>query len=233
MKSKYIFSALLCATLLTSCGGGGGDDTPPPVTPPSAATLVFPDNNEECTEGVVVSSTQSEVTFDWSDAANTDNYTLRIKNLLTNSTTTHNATASEFTATILRGTPYSWNVISKATGATQTAESATWKFYNAGEGVENYAPFPAEAASPKMGENLDALGGQITLSWNASDLDDDLVNYDVYFGTDATTSNLENTVTTTTLNVSVTSGTAYYWRIVSRDSEGNTSNSEIFQFKIN
>lgn len=231
------FLALLVFASCGGSGGGGGDDGPGPTPdpdPPAAATLVFPEKDKECTEGTVISDTQSEVTFRWNESANTDNYTLKIKNLLNGSTSTYNTSATEYAATILRGTPYSWSVESKANGVSQTAESETWKFYNAGEGIENYAPYPAEVQSPAMGENITVSGGEVTLSWTGSDLDGDLINYDVYFDTVTPPVNLEATaVTEASLTVSVSSDTVYYWQVVSRDAEGNTSQSEIFEFKVN
>jgi hypothetical protein len=34
-------------------------------------------------------------------------------------------------------------------------------------------------------------------------------------------------------NVSVTSKNTYYWKIVTKDSQGNSSDSDIFVFKVN
>jgi hypothetical protein len=34
-------------------------------------------------------------------------------------------------------------------------------------------------------------------------------------------------------DVSVSSSTTYYWKVITRDSKGNTSESEVGQFRVN
>ncbi|WP_297765051.1 hypothetical protein [uncultured Muriicola sp.] len=223
------------ALLLVSCGGGDdpAPEPPPPVVVvrPSAAVLVFPDNNTECNEGTVLNDNQSTVTFRWTDAENADSYELNLKNLANNSSTSTNANNNSIELTILRGTPYEWFVVSKATGTSSTATSPTWKFYNQGPGVENYAPFPAEAVSPARGATV-AASGTITLEWTGSDVDNDLVEYEIFFGTDDTALSLIGSTIDNSLDTSINANTVYYWRVLSIDSQGNTSQSEIFEFRV-
>ena len=42
-----------------------------------------------------------------------------------------------------------------------------------------------------------------------------------------------NVVDMFTNNVVVTAGTTYYWKVVTKDAQGNTSESNMFQFKVN
>ncbi|WP_340201511.1 hypothetical protein [Ascidiimonas sp. W6] len=234
MKKLTLLYTTILAIAITSCGGGGDDvQEKPEVTPPSAATLIFPEDNTECNEGTVISDTQSTVTFRWNASDNTDSYTVNVKNLNTNSTTSQNASTNQLDITILRGVPYSWSVVSRANGASQTATSQTWKFYNAGLPVESYIPFPAEAISPTTGADVDASSGAVTLEWEGEDIDDDIQNYDVFFGVDNPPATKVNTVTASSISVDITAGNVYYWSIVTRDQEGNTSNSEVFQFRAN
>jgi len=222
------------ALLLVSCGGGDAPTSEPPpvvVTPPSAATLVFPDNNTECNEGTVLNENQSVVTFRWTDAENADTYELNLKNLDTNNTARTNANSNSAEVTLLRGTPYEWFVVSRANGTQETATSPTWKFYNQGPGVENYAPFPAEAVAPARGATV-AASGTITLEWTGSDVDDDLADFEVFFGTDAAALSSIGTTTENTIETSITASTVHFWRVVSRDSQGNSSQSEIFEFRV-
>ncbi len=236
---KKLFIYLIVFTILpciTNCSGGGGDDPnpgPDPVVidPPGVATLVFPSENSECTEGTNATSTESEVTFDWNDATNADSYQLYLKNLDTQASSNYTSSSSQLTLTILKGTPYSWYVVSKNSG-TKTAQSTTWKFYNAGDAASSYAPFPAELVSPEMGTNLSTSTTSVTLQWKGSDVDNDIVNYDVAFGTVNPPSNNLGTTNATEFSVDVTSGNTYYWRIVTTDGQNNSSESEVFQFKI-
>ncbi len=223
------------AFLLLSCGGGddsgGPNPQPEPVPSPLAATLVFPDDNKECTEGVVLNDTQSRVTFEWNTSQNTDSYEVNLKNLNTNNTSKTSANTNSVDITLERGTPYEWFVVSKANGTNETATSSTWKFYNQGPGVENYAPFPAEAVNPSRGETV-SNSGTITLEWSGSDVDNDITEFDIFFGTESDPTTLLETTANTSLEVTIASGQVYYWRVVSRDGQGNTSQSEIFEFKV-
>ncbi|NAS14405.1 hypothetical protein [Poritiphilus flavus] len=230
-----IISRILIPFVLVSCGGGdsGGDGNPnpDPVPAPQAATLIFPDNNEECNEGENISGEESRVTFRWNASQNTDSYTVNLRNLNTNASSQASATTNEADVTIQRGTPYEWFVVSRASGTSETATSATWRFYNQGPGLENYAPFPALAVNPARGSTINA-SGMLTLEWEGNDVDDDIVEYEVFFGTDSNPETLLATTAETTQEVAVTTSQVYYWRVLTRDSQGNTSQSEIFEFRI-
>lgn len=239
MNWKYRMS-IVAVTLMTACAGGGDepganpDPGPDPVAAPSAATLVFPDNNSECNEGVILNDSQSQVLFQWNSSQNTDSYEVNLKDLSTNNFSRTVSNTNSVNITLKRGNPYEWYVVSRASGTTETASSATWKFYNEGPGIANYAPFPAVAVAPPRGASINS-SGTVVLEWEGNDVDGDLVEYEVYFGTDAEADTLLDTLAENTLETGVTTGQGivYYWRILSRDSGGNTSFSEIFEFRVN
>lgn len=234
MKAFYKI-IIINLLFLVSCGGGGskGDEPsePTPTVSPKAANLVFPENNKECTEGIVLSNSQSKVNFQWAASENTDRYELNLINLNTNTSSKINATTNEVIITLLRGTPYQWYVISKASGTTLTAESARWRFYNQGIGVESYSPFPAQVVSPKRGSTI-AATTSVVLSWTGQDVDNDIKNYEVLFGTTSTPTTSLGVVTTNTTSTAVISGVVYYWIVLTTDNKGNTSKSELFEFKV-
>jgi hypothetical protein len=70
------------------------------------------------------------------------------------------------------------------------------------------------------------------LQWNGSDVDDDLVEFDILFGTGNEPTELLATTTQSSLETDITSGQVYYWRVVSRDEKNNSSQSEIFEFSV-
>ena len=239
--SSRILYVSLFTVILWSCGGSGGgnnggggtdDDGMGNIPDPGAATLVFPENNSECTEGTIIDEDRSTITFQWNDAQNTDSYAITVTNLDTGISFTTFSDVSQADITVDRGTPYSWRVLSRAMGTNATAESTTFQFFNEGPGISNYAPFPATVISPTRGANLS--GTEVDLEWSGSDVDGDIVDYEVFMDTNAdpTGNSLGVTAETTLSNVSVNSGTTYYWMVRTRDSAGNTSNSEVFQFRI-
>lgn len=228
---KYILPTMLIG-ILFSCGGDGDNDPDPiTVTPPDAATLVFPEADSECLEGTIVSDTESNVTFLWTASDHTDSYTVNLTNLDANSSQSYNASTNELEITLLRGAPYAWTVTSKADDTDETAESDQWKFYNAGPAIENYAPFPAAAIYPTVGSSI--ASGTVTLRWEGSDVDDDIASYDLIIDENTLPSTVLGNTTTESIDFNAVSGSVYYWKVITYDTAGNTSNSEIFQFKVN
>ncbi len=247
MRLTNIFSIIMLSVfILGGCSSSGGDDDTPPgnggdddtpsIPDPSAATLVFPEDNTECNTGIVNPNdeTLSTVTFEWNAANNADSYTVTVTNLNTNNAMFANSSSTEADITIERGTPYSWFVTSRAQGTSSTAESATFRFYNEGPGIENYAPFPAEAVQPGRGENFESGTSSVDLEWSGADIDGDIEEYEVFFGTAPDPTDSLGVVSGTSLDdVAVMDGTIYYWQVITRDSFGNSSSSEIFSFRIN
>jgi hypothetical protein len=228
MKKLLIIPAFL---FLIACGGGKNNNPTPAVTP-SKVMLTTPAQNAVCTTGAVVSSTQSSITFKWDRSDNTDSYDLVVKDLLTSATVTQNTTNTSLTLTLTRNTPYSWYIVSKSTKSTSTTLSDIWKFYNSGPGVVTYAPFPADITSPTFGQAVTTT--TVNLVWKGSVAGAAIANYDVYFGTTTSPGLLKSKVTDSFVNnVSVSAKTTYYWKVITRDINGNTSESGLYQFSVN
>ncbi|GAA3563326.1 hypothetical protein [Snuella lapsa] len=220
--------------LAVSCSSGGDSSEEKKASNPEKAVLVFPENNSECLEGQIINSQKSTVNFKWSKANSTDSYDISIKNLNDQTVKLHTTTNTSLNVEIDRGTPYSWYVVSKSKKSTTTAKSDTWKFYNAGEGVTEHAPFPAETVEPLNGAEVTASGGGITLKWSANDLDNNISSYTIYFGETTMPEIHQSDITSSQLdNVAVISGKIYYWKVKTTDEEGNTSMSDVFSFKVN
>ena len=223
----------LIALVVISCGGGGDNPDTPPVVPvveaPEAAVLKSPLKNTECNQGNIISDQESNVEFEWNASKNTDNYVLVLKNLESNKTTENSTSSTYITLTLLRGVAYSWKVVSKADGTTKTASSETWKLYNAGLPEENYAPFPADAISPEIGSLTSTT---VTLEWEGSDIDNDIDSYNVYLSTENPPTTLYKTTTSNKIqNITLEADEVYYWSVVTKDLEGNSSESPVFDFR--
>src|SRR5690606_16092999 len=112
------------------------------------------------------------VEFRWEEAEN-DFYELVLENL-SSAHITRIKTSSNVAEILLdKNTPYRWYIVSNVQLSDNTAESEHWKFYTAGDGVSNYAPFPADLISPEQGTNFSKEIQQVTLEWESSDIDDE------------------------------------------------------------
>ncbi len=210
----------------------GGDDGPPPV--PEGAVLVFPLQDSECTTGQSINETLSQVTFEWQASENTDLYTLSAVNLNTNVPQTIMTASTSASLSIEKGAPFSWSVASTNNKSNQTATSESWLFYNAGAQL-TYAPFPAQLISPKSGSTVQKNSmDNIVLSWSGADVEDDIETFEVYFSEENPPESLLTSVNSETgqTEVSVDSNTVYFWRVITVDAEGNTSDSGVFDFKV-
>jgi hypothetical protein len=228
---RRIVFILIVLTVISSCGG----KKQAPVPAPLAAILSAPLNNEACITGVVLSDTESKIKLVWTAAANTESFEVTITNLLTKAEQTQSATSTSAEITLKRNTPYSWFVTSKSSKTAATAKSSVWKFYNPGLGASSFLPYPAEIVSPTLGQILTPINGKISLQWKGSDADNDIINYDIYLGNNSTNPTLiKSQHTTSTLaDVAVNSNTTYYWKVITRDAKGNTSDSGAFEFRTN
>ena len=228
MKNIYKLSFALLAFVSISCGGSDGSEEVI-ILNPSASTLKTPLKDTECQTGTVFSDTESDVPFEWNVAANATKYTVIVTNLNDKTTKQKDVSTNSTTFRLLRAVPYSWKVLSKSSTTTITATSDTWKFYNAGLGVTNYAPFPAEVVSPAIGSNTLKT---VTLKWNTTDIDNDITKYEVYLGTTNPPTVLQATTTAQQIaDLSLLANTIYYWKVVTTDSKNNSSTSPIFDFK--
>jgi hypothetical protein len=225
---------LLILICLIALFDGCRPDNTEPAPAPEAAILNFPAKDQPCTQGAPISAIESAVTFQWAAAANADSYVLNLKNLLNGTIATQTTATNQLTINLTVNTPYSWSVVSRSSLTDVIAKSETWKFYNSGPGVVSYAPFPADVVNPIIGEQVAAVNGKINLVWSGGDVDNDITSYDVYFGTTTAPALYKAGLTLNALNdLAVAPATTFYWKIITHDARGNTSDSGIFQFSIN
>ncbi|MCR8560447.1 hypothetical protein KXD93_22525 [Mucilaginibacter sp. BJC16-A38] len=227
---RHVLLIVFILLFLAGCGGKKNN----PVPDPSPVLLTTPAQDEVCTTGNIISSTESTVSFIWDASANTDSYDLVITDLLTNNQTTKTTSQTHFEVILTRNTPYSWYVVSKSAKSAITSKSEVWKFYNAGAGTVSYAPFPADIIYPAFGEVVSSTNNKINLSWKGSSVTPaSIANYDVYLGTIGEVALAYSAVKDSFVNdVVIAKGTTYYWRIITRDTSGNTSDSGLFAFTV-
>ncbi len=222
-----VFSLVLVGMLLFGCK----KDAP---KPPEAVLLSLPAKNSECAPVQTSSESANVVRFAWFAGDHVETYELRVTNLITGTTQTKITKLLTETLPLQKGTPFSWVVVSKNTQVQETATSQKWMFYNPGSQT-SYAPFPAEIVSPKLSESVfKDINNEVTLEWSGSDIDNDIAGYDLYFSTETPPATLINTLASGSSKekVSVSSKTVYYWKVVTKDENGNSSDSGIFSFKV-
>jgi hypothetical protein len=237
--NRYI--ALILVWGLAACAGGGEDPapapTPPPtptVNPPTAASLSLPEKNKICESGISISTNQAEITFTWAAGTNTESYDLLVTDLNTNVVQTiSNISAASQKVALNKATPYSWKVVSKSSKTTVTATSDSWNFYLAGASIVNYAPYPAEITAPTVSIYPTITNGKVTISWKGSDPESDPLTYtlfvDLVDGKQTPSAQFTN-ITASSVDVPVTTGKIYYFRVKSSDGK-NSSYSVIYQFR--
>ncbi len=227
--NNKIIAFVVLSVLAIGCKKGGGAPKEEEIKAPGISTLIAPLDGEPCNQGNILSETLSKVTFSWQAAENTDSYTVYIENLDDHSVQEAVSTATSTSVNLKRGISYEWYVVSKSKATSETGLSAEWSFYNAAEGVENHVPYPASATSPEIGGI--SSSNTVTFVWTVSDLDNDIVSYEVYVGTAADATVLQETTTEPILEaVSLSGGTQYYWKIHTKDAVGNVSISSVFNF---
>ena len=229
-KIVLLFGGLIL--LVSSCA----PDDPIPVEP-GIAILISPANDETCLDGAFINDTQSNVEFSWSEASNALSYEVVVTNLLSQSDQIFTSITNQTTLVLTKAEPYSWYVKSIGQEGTTPSESDQWKFYLAGEGTVNYAPFPSELISPRSGANVvPDINNLVVFSWNTTDVDDDIESFELYLdqidGSKLFTT-LDYQINKTSIELEVENNVTYYWKVIAIDAKGNQSSSGVYAFRTN
>jgi hypothetical protein len=112
-------------------------------------------------------------------------------------------------------------------------KSSVRQFYLEGSQDESYLPFPAVLLRPENQSIVDLESlGDFLFDWEGYDLDEDIVSYAVYLGkTEDNLDLVQEGLTVSQLSLSLDTGERYFWQIITLDSEGNTSKSEVYSFQ--
>ena len=232
---KYLkYRAILGALVFSSCDENDDSIDQPIDVKPVSATLVFPDNNQICQTGTSVSDSETRITFEWNASERTNSYDLVVNNISDLSeikATDISGTTQE--VTLKKGERYAWKVFSKNSDSDQSSVSETWRFYMAGDGIINYAPFPATITAPVFDDEVTIEEGKVTLQWEGADPDSEDLNYTIYLdaidGKQTPSSELTN-IESNSVDVEVEADTQYFWRVKTSDGD-NSSFSIVYKFK--
>jgi hypothetical protein len=234
MKKNIYFTLLLVAfaIILTGCSNEPEVAAIDAVRNP--ALLIYPKSSIGCEElnATAVSAgnnVDAQIDFVWEDVEYADTYQFILKNETTGEITEKNISSTNFSILVDKRTQYSWTVRSVSYDDNIAIPSEEVNFYvQSGLEVSN-PPYRAKALSPKRGSHLTA--NSINLNWIADDADEDIVSYEVYMDNSFPPTTKILTTTGTSTNVSLGVDDIYFWKVKTIDSRGNTSHSEVFQFR--
>lgn len=230
---KKVLYILTISLYIVSCSGGGDDNPPPPPPPeeeneaPSIPTLVYPTNNLLCIENILE--------FEWDASTDSDGdaitYQVQIATDNEFNQIIHNINQSTTikTFTLDKGLAYYWRVKAIDDQDESSDYSSVFNFYTEGEGAQNHLPFSPVLIAPELSSTISE--SNVTLSWSASDVDEDALVYDVYFDTvNPPTQLVSENLTETELNIEISSSGSYYWKVVVKDESGGETIGQVWKF---
>ncbi|TGV04174.1 fibronectin type III domain-containing protein [Flavivirga rizhaonensis] len=234
---KYLL--LIAASIaIVSCSGGGDDPAPNPDPDPDPSgnkvpttpTLTDPTDNLLCIDNNLV--------FNWEASTDPDGdavkYTIEISKNIEFTQITHsfsNLTSTTKTVLLDKAVAYYWRVKANDSKNASSEFSSIFQLYTEGIGEENHLPFSPKLIQPSLGSTTQ--GNSVSLSWGATDVDNDALVFDVYLDTNnppvttAVTSHTEKSYVASSL----AANTTYYWKVVAKDDKGGVTLGQIWSFK--
>ena len=224
MKKTYLYLAV-CLGFVVSCSSGGGDDDPTPAEnkAPSTPSQVYPLNNTLCIDNAVI--------FEWNASTDPEGNSISYKiEISENSSFTalafnETSTTNSRLISIPKGKAFYWRVKALDSKQAESGYSSVSQFLNEGEGVS------PDLVAPALNSEIDGIS--TTLSWTASDADNDALTYDVYLDTTSnpTTKVSENQTDTNYTVNSLAAASTYYFKVVVKDDNGGPTIGQIWSFK--
>lgn len=231
MNKPYLYLTGVFVLILFSCGGSDGpEDTEQPDenTAPSVPELVYPLSNTVCIDNNVI--------FEWNASTDVEGdritYNLEVSENNSFSPVLHNETSflESKLISLTKGKAYYWRIKAMDTRSAESEYSQVSQFLTEGEGESNHIPFAPSLLTPALNVEID--GTSTTLSWSASDVDNDPLTFDVYLDTNAepTTKVSENQSGTSFNATGLTPNSTYYFKVVVKDDKGGASIGQVWNF---
>ena len=199
---------------------------------PDSVFLISPTNQDNCSSSIIIDESKSQVDFSWSQSLNTDQYEIVVENQSNNLQLKKISLENNTSLILDRGINYSWWVISRSNKSSITAKSLIWQFYLEGPSIIEHIPFSAVLFSPQNEEQINLNNqNKYIFKWSGSDLDDDIDFYVIYIGNSIDEMEIiENNIKSQEVELELQKQKTYYWKILSVDSKGNSSSSQIYSF---
>lgn len=228
---KKCINIVFIAIILVSCGGGGDEPVQPPNpinNAPTVPSLVYPTDDLLCTDNVL--------NFDWSSSTDPDGdiltYQIQVSkdNYFSSIEFTYTTSATEQSISLEKGVAYYWHVKAIDSKNLASSFSSVYSFYTEGEGEINHLPFSPDLITPEL--NSIQTEETTTLNWDASDVDNDPLLFDVFFDTmNPPNTKIESNLAVKSLNITIENSKNYYWYVVVKDGKGGETIGQIWNFK--
>jgi fibronectin type 3 domain-containing protein len=184
-----------------------------------AVTLLLPENNSQCL-GARTSSNLIAVEFDWEEREGVNSFLLEYEDVVTGTQFTELTEASSTILDLEPGTLYRWKVtVTDGFGNSKTSEEFT--FYTEGLSEANHVPFPPNLGINNNGDNT------VELSWQSTDLDNDIDYYNVFFSLNDPPEELISATDQTSATTAIEPNNLYYFKVIAYDKNGNFSSNSI------
>jgi hypothetical protein len=231
---KNLIYLLVISFGLWSCGGSGGDDvTPPDPEPtnnkPTNPSNIYPTNNFLCID--------NSLTFEWNASTDSDgdNITYQLQVATNNQFNENLQTLSNISLTstqlsLEKGVAYYWKVKAVDSKNSSSDYSSVFQFYTEGYGALNHLPFSPALVGPSLNAIVQTMS--TTLSWTASDVDNNPLVYDVYLdNVNPPISKVSENQSEITLDINLSASTDYFWQVIVKDDKGGVTKGQVWNFK--
>ena len=209
------------------------------IPDPSPAVLLAPINENNCETAIPINLTESKVNFSWIKSENTDEYELVIKSGTKNKVYTKELADSDtkneniyYNQVLLNGDIYSWYVISKSINSPVSTQSDVWQFYLEGNAEPDYIPQPSNLIYPENEATLSLDNSDvIQFIWSSKDEDNNIDYYHFYLGQEIDNLlKIGDEIKQTSYQQKLEINKTYYWKVVTFDIQGNSSDSAVNKF---
>ncbi len=224
-KSLMKYSLLVFFLIGVSCSKDA-----PVNKAPTQVQLIYPSKDLLCID--------NRINFDWSDATDAENDDIEYNIIvatdraITNDVQSLTVLSSQALIELEKRTAYYWKVEAVDANNEIGTSSEIYAFFTTGDGVQNFAPFSAEAVTPLNEASVTA--GSVNLDWNGSDTNSgDVLTYQLYFGEGSSISEIESDLTESSYTVNAEAGKAYSWKVNTIDQHGAKSIGQTWIFTVN
>ncbi|WP_081210213.1 fibronectin type III domain-containing protein [Salegentibacter sediminis] len=228
MKNIIIFFFSLI--LLTSCSGDsdGTDEIISQNEAPSSPSLSLPENDLYCST--------NDLNFKWSSSTDPEGDEVSyLFELAEDSDFTEMYFETEISNLTInievpKGKNFYWRVRAKDDKNNYSTYSSTRSFYTEAEQTSNSLPSVPQLVTPDNNSVIAEL--EVELQWESTDEDEDILRYDLYFGTNSSPVLIEENLEENYYSIiNLSPGTTYYWRIKVKDGNSGVTIGQFWSFK--